>query len=94
MINRVNEALDSMTKTERQVAEYFLTHAGEFAFLTLDKLRKEIGRTSPTLLKIPTVLMLFLTHTRILLLIKSLLRICRSRFDKVFRLKSLRLKTI
>lgn len=51
MINRVSAAMDIMTKTERQVAEYFLTHAGEFAFLTLDKLSREANTSTTSVIR-------------------------------------------
>lgn len=51
MIQKVYAELDTMTKTERQAAEYFLAHPDEFAFLTLDKLALKVGTSTASVIR-------------------------------------------
>lgn len=51
MIQKVYAELDTMTKTERQSAEYFLAHPDEFAFLTLDKLALKVGVSTASIIR-------------------------------------------
>lgn len=51
MIQKVYAELDTMTKTERQAAEYFLAHPDEFAFLTLDKLAVKTGVSTASVIR-------------------------------------------
>jgi len=51
MIQKVYAELDTMTKTERQAAEYFLAHPDEFALLTLDKLALKVGVSTASIIR-------------------------------------------
>lgn len=51
MIQKVYAELDTMTKTERQAAEYFLAHPDDYAFLTLDKLALNVGVSTASVIR-------------------------------------------
>lgn len=51
MIQKVYAELDTMTKTERQAAEYFLAHPDEFALLTLEKLAQKVGTSTTSVIR-------------------------------------------
>ena len=51
MIQKVYAQLDSMTRTERSAADYFLNNPDSFAFLTLDKLAVKIGISTASIIR-------------------------------------------
>ena len=51
LVERIKQSLDQMTKSERQVASYFLGHGNEFAFFTLDRIAGEVGTSTTSVLR-------------------------------------------
>lgn len=51
IVEKTNQELEVMTKTERQVGSYFLRHPNDFAFYTLDKIARVIGTSTTTIIR-------------------------------------------
>ena len=51
LVEKIKQSLDQMTKSERQVASYFLGHGNEFAFFTLDRIAGEVGTSTTSVLR-------------------------------------------
>lgn len=51
VIEKIKQGFDEMTKSERQVASYFLGHLNDFAFYTLDRISAEIGTSTTTVIR-------------------------------------------
>lgn len=50
IIARIEEVYPRMTKKQKQLADYMVSHTGEMAFITLKELSKEVGITEITVL--------------------------------------------
>lgn len=50
-VELIKTSIDGMTKSERQVASFFLGHQKDFAFLTLDKISEQIGTSTTSVLR-------------------------------------------
>ena len=48
---RIKQEFDTMTKSERQVASYFLGHINDFTFYTLDHIADEIGVSTTSVIR-------------------------------------------
>lgn len=51
MVDQIKTECDSMTKSERQVATYFLGHLNDFAFHTLDQVASAIGISTTSVIR-------------------------------------------
>ena len=51
IVEQIKEELDSMTKSERQVATYFLGHLNDFAFHTLDQVAGAAGVSTTSVIR-------------------------------------------
>ena len=48
---KIKQEFDTMTKSERQVASYFLGHINDFTFYTLDRVADEIGISTTSVIR-------------------------------------------
>lgn len=51
LVEKIKLSLETMTRSERQVASYFLGHVNDFAFFTLDRIAGEIGTSTTSVLR-------------------------------------------
>ena len=51
VVEKINCCYEEMTKTERQVASYFLGHSNDFTFCTLDKLAAHINTSTTSVIR-------------------------------------------
>lgn len=51
LAKKTKDFYDAMTKTEQQVAEYFLSHQQDFSFHTLDRIAREAGTSTTTVIR-------------------------------------------
>lgn len=51
LVEKLKQSLDTMTRTERQVASYYFGHMSDFAFLTLDKISAAVGTSTASVLR-------------------------------------------
>lgn len=51
IVETIKQSLDDMTRSERQVATYYLGHAGDFAFCTLDGIAALVDTSSTSVLR-------------------------------------------
>lgn len=51
IVEKINRCYEEMTKTERQVASYFLGHSNDFAFCTLDKIATTMDTSTTSVIR-------------------------------------------
>jgi len=51
ILETIKAALDDMTRSERQVASYYLTHTNDFAFCTLDSIAQKVDTSTTSVLR-------------------------------------------
>jgi len=51
ILETIKAALDDMTRSERQVASYYLAHTNDFAFCTLDSIAQKVDTSTTSVLR-------------------------------------------
>ncbi len=51
IVETIKDALDDLTRSERQVASYYLAHPNDFAFCTLDAIAVKIDTSTTSVLR-------------------------------------------
>ena len=51
IVEKIKQNFDSMSKSERHVASYFLSHLNDFSFYTLDRTAAKIGTSTTTVIR-------------------------------------------